>query len=130
MDTRRIKRSAERIRVALPARLVWKDSSGAVRVASVVTRDISEAGAFVVATCATAIPLYRLVHVQLERDARETSGVPERLRRGRVLAAVWRVGPCRKATGTPEGYALRFLVDPHERAVQRPEAPARMPVAS
>jgi len=31
---------------------------------------------------------------------------------GRVLSAVWRVAPCRRSTGTPSGYALRFLVEP------------------
>jgi hypothetical protein len=35
-----------------------------------------------------------------------------RLRDGKVLSAVWRVAPCRRATGTPSGYALRFLVEP------------------
>jgi hypothetical protein len=29
-----------------------------------------------------------------------------------VLSAVYRVGPCEAATGTPSGYALRLLVDP------------------
>jgi hypothetical protein len=30
---------------------------------------------------------------------------------------VWRVAPCRKSTGTPSGYALRFLVDPQVQTV-------------
>lgn len=107
------RRSAERRRLALPARLTWKDASGAVRFVSVTTRDVSEAGAFVEADGGAAIPLYRLVHVQLERHARETAGVPDMLRDGRILSAVWRVAPCRSTTGTPSGYALRFLVDPH-----------------
>jgi hypothetical protein len=85
-----------------------------VRFASVVTRDISDSGAFVVSDGAVSIPLYRLVHLQLERDARTSTSVPARLRDGRLLSAVWRVGPCRRSTGTPEGYALRFLVDPPE----------------
>ena len=113
-ETRR--RSAERRRVAVPARLTWKDASGAVRFLSVTTRDVSEAGIFVEADAAAAIPLYRLVHVQLERQARDLEQVPERLRDGRVLSAVWRVGPCRSTTGTPSGYALRFLVEPEEQA--------------
>lgn len=120
---------AERTRVALRARLTWKDTSGAVRFASVVTRDISESGAFVEAECAVAIPLYRLVHLQLERDIRGATGVPDRLRDGRVLSAVWRVGPCRRSTGTPEGYALRFLVEPRDTA-GAPRLDARMAVAS
>ena len=106
------RRPAERTQVAVRARLTWKDTSGAVRFASVVTRDVSESGAFVEADCAVSIPLYRLVHLQIERDARLASGVPDRLRDGRVLSAVWRVGPCRRSTGTPDGYALRFLVEP------------------
>jgi hypothetical protein len=123
------RRSADRVRVAVPARITWKDACGAVRFASVVTRDISDVGIFVEAEGAAAIPLYRLVHVQLERDAREMSGIPDRLRQGRVLSAVWRVGTCRKSTGTPDGYALRFLVDPHENASDR-ASDTRMPVAS
>ena len=122
-------RAADRVRVALPARLTWKDASGAVRFASVMTRDISPTGIFVEAEGAAAIPLYRLVHIQLEREARETRGVPEQLRRGRLLSAVWRVGACRRSTGTPEGYALRFLVDPHQNACDSP-SDVRMPVAS
>jgi hypothetical protein len=109
-------RNAERRKLALAARLTWKDATGAVRFVSVTTRDISEAGAFVEADGGAAIPLYRLVHVQLERHARETAGVPELLRDGRILSAVWRVGPCKAATGTPSGYALRFLVDPSTNA--------------
>ena len=121
-------RSARR-QVALPARLTWKDATGAVRFTSVVTRDVSEAGVFVEAQGAAAIPLHRIVHVQLERTAREMDGVPARLREGRVLSAVWRVAPCQKSTGTPSGYALRFLVDPHENAGVQ-SADARMAVAS
>ena len=124
-------RSSERRRLSLSARLTWKDASGAVRFASVTTRDISEAGAFVEADGKGAtIPLYRLVHVQLERGSREAEGVPERLREGRVLSAVWRVAPCRSTTGTPSGYALRFLVEPQDNAGVSHAAPARMAVAS
>lgn len=103
----------------MPARLTWKDASGAVRFASVTTRDISDAGVFVEAEGTAAIPLYRLVHVQLERDVRSAAGIPQRLREGRVLSAVWRVGTCRRSTGTPDGYALRFLVEPQESAAER-----------
>jgi hypothetical protein len=106
------KRASARQPVVLPARLTWKDASGAVRFTSVTTRDISEAGAFVEADNAAAIPLYRIVHLQLERGAREMNGLPSRLREGRVLSAVWRLGPTRSSRGTPAGYALRFLVDP------------------
>ncbi len=126
---RNTKQRSARRQVALPARLTWKDATGAVRFTSVMTRDVSEAGIFVDANGAAAIPLYRIVHVQLERAAREIDGIPPRLREGRVLSAVWRVAPCQKSTGTPAGYALRFLVDPHEGAGAR-QAEAHMPVAS
>lgn len=121
-------RSARR-QVALPARLTWKDATGAVRFTSVMTRDVSEAGVFVDAKGAAAIPLYRIVHVQLERPARDADGIPARLRDGRVRSAVWRVAPCHKSTGTPSGYALRFLVDPHENAGEE-SSETRMAVAS
>src|SRR5829696_3681741 len=122
------RRAAERHQLALPARLTWKDASGAIRFTSVTTRDISEVGVFVEADNAAAIPLHRIVHVQLERGA-DTSAVPARLRDGRVLSAVWRVGPRRASKGTPNGYALRFLVDPTETATARATTP-RMAVAS
>lgn len=107
-----VQRSSARRAVALPARLTWKDSSGAVRFISVMTRDVSEAGVFVECEAGAAIPLYRLVHLQIERSTRTTESLPLRLREGRVLSAIWRVAPCRRSTGTPSGYALRFLVDP------------------
>ena len=115
---RNVKRSSERLALALPARLSWKDSSGAVRFISVITRDISDAGVFVDCEAGAAIPLYRLVHLQVERSTRGVESLPMRLREGRVLSAVWRVAPCRRSTGTPSGYALRFLVEPQVVAMQ------------
>ena len=112
-----VPRSNERRVVTVPARLTWKDASGAVRFASVVTRDVSDAGVFVECDAGAAIPLYRLVHLQVERSTKLAETLPTRLREGRVLSAVWRVAPCRKSTGTPSGYALRFLVDPPAAAV-------------
>jgi hypothetical protein len=100
-----------------------------MRFVSVMTRDVSSAGLFVEADAGAAIPLYRLVHVQLERQGINVEGVPDWLRSGRVLSAIWRVGPCRAATGTPAGYALRFLVESHENACVS-HAPPRMAVAS
>ena len=102
---------SERRNVSVPARLTWKDASGAVRFASVMTRDISDVGVFVECDAGAAIPLYRLVHLQVERSSSHAE-LPSRLREGRVLSAVWRVAPCRRSTGTPSGYALRFLVEP------------------
>ena len=112
------KRSSERKAITVPARITWKDASGAVRFASVTTRDVSEAGVFVECEAGAAIPLYRLVHLQIERAAGANQQLPSKLREGRVLSAVWRVAPCRRSTGTPSGYALRFLVDPQVTAVQ------------
>ena len=86
-------RISERRAISVPARLTWKDASGAVRFASVVTRDVSEAGVFVECENAAAIPLYRLVHLQVERSTRHLDLLPPRLREGRVLSAVWRVAP-------------------------------------
>jgi len=105
-------RQTERRAITVPARLTWKDASGAVRFASVMTRDISESGVFVECEAGAAIPLFRLVHLQVERSNQNTAQLPARLREGRVLSAVWRVAPCRRSTGTPSGYALRFLVEP------------------
>lgn len=105
-------RSAVRRSMALPGRVTWKDARGTMRFASVVTRDVSESGIFIEWSEATTIPLYRLVTFQLERDARTTDGVPQALRNGKVLSAVYRAGDFRKSTGTPEGYGLRLLVDP------------------
>ena len=80
------------------------------------TRDVSDAGVFVECEAGAAIPLYRLVHLQVERAAGQNQQLPMQLREGRVLSAVWRVAPCRRSTGTPSGYALRFLVDPQMTA--------------
>jgi hypothetical protein len=41
------------------------------------------------------------------------------LQQGKVLSAVYRVGPYKSATGTPHGYALRLLVEPAHQAVPR-----------
>lgn len=122
-------RAAERRQVAIPARLTWKDASGAVRFASVVTRDISDVGVFVECETNAAIPLYRLVHLQLERTGGQDA-LPARLRGGRVLSAIWRVGPRKASTGTPSGYALRFLIDPHDAAARPAARAGQMAVAS
>ena len=41
-----MKRSSERLAITVPARITWKDASGAVRFASVMTRDVSEVDEF------------------------------------------------------------------------------------
>jgi hypothetical protein len=117
-------RRSERRSLALPARITWKDARGASRFASVVTRDVSENGVFIEWTEATTIPLYRLVTFQLERDARSVDGLPQALRVGKVLSAVYRAGDFQRSTGTPDGYGLRLLVEP----AMRPHAAASDPV--
>jgi hypothetical protein len=58
-----------------------------------------------------SIPLYRLVHFQLEREARESDSLPGSLRQGRILAAVYRVTPA-APSGRRQGLALRLMLDP------------------
>jgi hypothetical protein len=113
-------RIGNRRRVRVPARLTWRDATGTLRFVSVVTRDVSDVDAFVECQVPASIPLYRLVHFQIERPARDISELPAALQQGKVLSAVYRVGPYRSATGTPQGYALRLLVEP-----KRAAAPAR-----
>jgi hypothetical protein len=105
-------RRSERRAMALPGRITWKDARGTMRFASVVTRDVSDTGIFIEWRESTSIPLYRLVTFQLERDARNVDGLPQTLRAGKVLSAVYRAGDVQKSTGTPEGYGLRLLIDP------------------
>ena len=119
---------AERRRLAIPGRLTWRDSRGMPRFATVVTRDISDLGVYLECRAADAIPLYRLVYLQLERDGRDVSQLPPALRDGRVLSAVYRVGPAEPGTGTPSGYALRLLVDP--RTASRPAANRGVPMTA
>ncbi len=100
----------------MPGRLTWRDASGTLRFVSVTTRDISEVDVFVECEMPASIPLYRLVHFQVERPARDGQELPPALRQGKVLSAVYRIGPYKAATGTPQGYALRLLVEPTRRA--------------
>ena len=115
-------RHAERRDVALPARLMWTDQRGTTRFASVVARNVSEYGVYVECQSAVTIPMYRLVQFQLEREAREGEVLPEALRRGRVLSAVYRVSPATPA-GAPQGLALRLMVEPR-RATEHAAARA------
>ncbi len=106
-------RVGDRRRVQLKGRLTWRDAGGVLRFASVTTQDVSELDAFVECQAPASIPLYRLVHFQLERAGQDWSQAPAALQQGKILSAVYRVGPRRAATGTPQGYALRLLVDPN-----------------
>ena len=112
-------RIGARRKVRVPGRLTWRDSSGTLRFVSVVTSDVSDLDAFVECQVPASIPLYRLVHFQIERGARDSSELPASLRGGKVLSAVYRVGAYRAATGTPHGYALRLLVEPTRAASPR-----------
>ena len=114
------KRAAERRALALPARLTWKDQRGAMRFASVVMLNVSEHGAYVECQSAVSIPLYRLVQFQLEREVRESDMLPEALRQGRILSAVYRVSPASRS-GSPQGLALRLMVDPRHRTAAAPQ---------
>jgi hypothetical protein len=109
-------RQSERRALAVAGRIVWKDARGTTRFNSVLIRDISETGAYVESLSGTPIPLYRLVSLQAERSQAAEPMLPAVLRQGRVLSAVYRVGPSRPATGAPEGYGLRLLVEPRRRA--------------
>jgi hypothetical protein len=109
------KRTAERRPLNIPAQIVWKDARGTTRLASVVTRDVSEHGVRVECLGGLPIPLYRLVYFQLDRSLRERSDLPAALRKANVLSAVFRVGPASQATGAPTDYALRLLVEPDRK---------------
>ena len=108
--TDRPQRIGNRRQVRVPGRLTWRDSSGTLRFVSVTTRDVSDLDAFVECDRPASIPLYRLVHFQVEATARGGKDIPEALQGGKVLSAVYRVGPYQSATGTPQGYALRLMV--------------------
>ena len=119
-------RRSERQSLNVAGRLTWRDARGIPRFATVVTRDVSADGVYLECRGGEPIPLYRLVYLQIERDERQVDVLPSALKDGRVLSAVYRVGPCEPATGMPSGYALRLLVDPRAldiaAAADRPAA--------
>jgi hypothetical protein len=112
--TNQIKRASARHDVLLPARLTWKDQRGATRFAAVVMRNVSEHGVYVECHTPVAIPLFRLVQLQLEREGRQTEAIPAPLQQGRVLSAVYRVSA--PSSSEPQGIALRLMVDPGRAA--------------
>jgi hypothetical protein len=116
----RLARIGNRKKLAIPGRLTWRDASGTLRFVSVMTRDVSDVDVFVECQVPASIPLYRLVHFQIERP-RDSGDLPTALQHGKVLSAIYRVGPYKSSTGTPAGYALRLLVDPR-RASASPSA--------
>ena len=123
-------RIGSRRRVAVPGRLTWRDATGTLRFTSVVTRDISESDAFVECQMPASIPLYRIVHFQVERSAQDRTDLPAVLRRGKLLSAVYRVGPYAPATGTPQGYAIRLLSEPASAAQSARDVEQRIAVAN
>ena len=105
-------RAGNRRKLAVAGRLTWRDANGTLRFASVVTRDVSETDAFVECQGPASIPKFRLVHFQVERSAQNRPDLPAALRAGKLLSAIYRVGPCESTTGTPKGYAIRLLTTP------------------
>ena len=124
-DRQANKRGAPRRPVSFSARLTWKDHQGTTRFASVVARNVSDYGVYVECHSVVSIPLYRLVQFQLEREARESDALPDTLRQGRVLSAVYRVSPPTSG-GRARGFALRLMVDPkrHPATVEDARATA------
>ena len=121
--TRSEKRASDRRTVSVPGQIVWKDARGTTRMASVVTKDVSELGVSVECLGGGPIPLYRVVYVQLDRCMRERTELPPALRKSNVLSAIFRVGPASQATGAPTDYALRLLVEPGFKSATAPVSP-------
>ena len=109
------RRSDERRQLAVPGQIVWKDARGTTRMASVVTRDISDSGVSVECLQGPAIPLYRIVYFHVDSSARNRVDLPSALRKPTVLSAIFRVGSCNQRTGTPTEYALRLLIEPQRK---------------
>jgi hypothetical protein len=107
--------------------MTWRDASGTLRFASVVLREVSEVDAFVECQVPASVSLYRLVCIQVEPSVRDAA-LPQSLRDGKVLAAVYRVGPHKPSTGTPLGYGLRLLVEPRANA-HVPSSQVEQPLA-
>ncbi len=122
-------RASARQPLGMTGRVVWKDGRGTTRFNSVMIRNISETGAYIESLSGSAIPLFRLVSLQVERSE-NTDALPQTLRNGRVLSAIYRVGPSRPATGVPEGYGLRLLIEPRRHAGAASAPPAVMAFAT
>ena len=81
---------------------------------------MSEFGVYVECPSPIAISKFRLVQLQIERDASQAEHLPMAWRQGRLLAAVYRVHTPKRSG--PHGLALRLMVDPKRH--HRPEQPA------
>ena len=102
-------RAGERHAVTLPALLTWKDRRGALHLTHAVTRNVSQQGVYVECSSHVSIPLYRLVLFQVVCHVSRSDGLPESLRRGAMLSAVYRVTLPTSST-EPRGLALRLMV--------------------
>jgi hypothetical protein len=87
------------------------------------TRNVSETGVYVECQSIVAIPLFRLVQFQVERDMRGADDLPAPLRQGQILSAVYRVTPP-GPSGTGQGLALRLMIDPKRRQAEIGDARA------
>jgi hypothetical protein len=123
------KRQSDRLAIEVPGQIVWKDAKGTTRMASVVTRNVSEQGVRVECLSGTPIPQYRLVYFQVDREARHRADLPAALRKSSVLAAVFRVGQCQQATGAPSDYALRLLAEPERKVAVPPIRPMHISIS-
>ena len=118
------RRASERRNIAVPGQIVWKDAKGTTRMAAVVTRDVSEHGVSVdcLGGCRSRCSAWSTS--RWIASSAPGSDLPAALRKSSVLSAVFRVGPCRQATGAPSEYALRMLVEPERVGAARPAAVA------
>ena len=110
------KRAAVRHPISVPGQIVWKDARGTTRMASVMTRDVSDTGVSVECLDGPAIPLYRIVYFQVDRSARGRRDLPAALRGSNVLSAIFRVGDYSQRTGKPSEYGLRLLIEPQTKS--------------
>ena len=111
-------RIGNRRKVSVPARLTWRDASGTLRFVSVVMREVSDVDAFVECQVPASIPLYRLVHFQVERPVRDGE-LPAALQEGKVLSAVYRVGPHKTRPG--RRWAMRSVCWSSRRPISSPQ---------
>lgn len=102
-------RVGERQALTLPVLLTWRDRRGATHLVNAVTRNVSTQGVYVECSPGVSIPLYRLVLFQVAHHVRHSDGLPEGLRQGAMLSAVYRV-ILPKSSNEPVGLALRLMV--------------------
>ena len=114
-------RASERRRVALPARLMWKDQRGTTRFASAVTRDVSEFDVYV--------------------ETQSVLSIPPSFRSSN-RATPWTRPGSRHMSRAPAGclsrrhplatevasFALRLMVDPKRYTMPSRTAPAQTPL--